>query len=547
MHGVAETTVEELRAELRKLGYLSSGLERWFALDPVSSRTFWAGLLTIALKSATLITPFAILPAMIVMLLRNAPLRTGDILFLAVLYAAASFLLVLGLVVGVALLIRISPAKFVERQRLLLAVAVACAGFVVGLLTWWWSGFEREAPLTERVLFGLASLTLFVVSSYVYYAAFLSFSIHESHLLPSAAQRGRGRWILLTGAILLAVLVLPVAIAEDSSNTAAPPQIPVAPTSMKLAIVAVDGLSAELARSDAALLADLPFVVETAESHTASPPEYWATIATGVNESLHRVHSLEAIELRPTGSVLQSISLRDPSLTAIAPLTGLARRIALPPTVRQRDYLWEIVATRGVPVTSVNWWAAGSARGALTSISQETIFAQARSPVTANDPAALAIAIDREAALRFTRALDSSRVVTVYLPALDIVLNRLEISAARRVSHSQRALENLRQLLEQARAAGWEVVVIGAPGSNATGSSLIAASRQFEKSITAKDLAPTLLDLLGFPRSNEMKGISKLPGSNQETITTYGGRIDASPTKTDEEYFQNLRSLGYIK
>jgi len=57
------------------------------------------------------------------------------------------------------------------------------------------------------------------------------------------------------------------------------------------------------------------------------------------------------------------------------------------------------------------------------------------------------------------------------------------------------------------------------------------------------DVAPTLLELLGFPASAEM------PGAARETrIPTYGPRNASSQTtKVDQEYYDNLKSLGYIK
>ena len=54
--------VESLRTQLRERGYLTHGIERWFALDPWSSRAFWLELITLALKAATLIAAFGALP-----------------------------------------------------------------------------------------------------------------------------------------------------------------------------------------------------------------------------------------------------------------------------------------------------------------------------------------------------------------------------------------------------------------------------------------------------------------------------------------------------
>src|SRR6185436_11577699 len=51
----AVSEVDELRSQLRQRGYLSHGIERWFALDPWSSRACWLELVLVALKAGTLI------------------------------------------------------------------------------------------------------------------------------------------------------------------------------------------------------------------------------------------------------------------------------------------------------------------------------------------------------------------------------------------------------------------------------------------------------------------------------------------------------------
>jgi arylsulfatase A-like enzyme len=64
---------------------------------------------------------------------------------------------------------------------------------------------------------------------------------------------------------------------------------------------------------------------------------------------------------------------------------------------------------------------------------------------------------------------------------------------------------------------------------------------------TAYDVAPTLCALMGFPASSEMPGRSLLP-TELPRIATYGSRIPRTENvKVNEEYYQNLKSLGYIK
>ena len=61
-------SVDDLRWQLRERGYLSHGIERWFALDPWRSRAFWVELTIVAAKAAILIGAFALLPLVAIML-----------------------------------------------------------------------------------------------------------------------------------------------------------------------------------------------------------------------------------------------------------------------------------------------------------------------------------------------------------------------------------------------------------------------------------------------------------------------------------------------
>ncbi|HEX8152950.1 MAG TPA: hypothetical protein VF698_07495, partial [Thermoanaerobaculia bacterium] len=78
--------IDHLRSQLRQRGYLSHGIERWFALDPWSSRAFWLELITVAFKAATLIAAFGALPLVAVMLVRNFPLSVVEVFGLFAVY-----------------------------------------------------------------------------------------------------------------------------------------------------------------------------------------------------------------------------------------------------------------------------------------------------------------------------------------------------------------------------------------------------------------------------------------------------------------------------
>src|SRR5688500_20262523 len=102
--------VDSLRRQLCERGYLTHGIERWFALDPWSSRAVWVELLAAALKGATLIAAFAALPMTAVMLFRNFPLHAYETFALYLTYAAAWLLVAFLFAILAALILKLRPA-----------------------------------------------------------------------------------------------------------------------------------------------------------------------------------------------------------------------------------------------------------------------------------------------------------------------------------------------------------------------------------------------------------------------------------------------------
>jgi len=203
--------------------------------------------------------------------------------------------------------------------------------------------------------------------------------------------------------------------------------------------------------------------------------------------------------------------------------------------------VWEIFAARGVPSLSVNWWTTSDARiGALTSIGQETIFGPAKSD---------ALAVDSGAEQRFLRDVDAThpQFATVYLPALDVILNRVTAEPSARLAKSIRALDGALVLVRSLRQRGYDVLLVGLPGQSQSGLAVVASSIDLGAATSPLDIAPTLCSLMGFPASAEMSGRS-LTGEVGPRIASYGSRArsEAAP-KMNQEYYESLRSLGYIK
>ncbi|HYR28833.1 MAG TPA: alkaline phosphatase family protein, partial [Thermoanaerobaculia bacterium] len=486
--------VDSLRLALRDRGYLTHGIERWFALDPWSSRAFWVELLAVALKAATLIAAFGALPMTAVMLFRNVPLNAWETLGLYLTYAAAWLVVAFALVVLVALILKLRPALPIDTPRALLAVSMAAAALLVAPVGVWWYRFDARAA-TAELLTGVALAAIFfVMATIVVSAALLSFSIYELRRIPAIHQKPRGGPMTVAAAVMIALLFVPAYAQRE--RQALQPMVVTTPTTARVALIAVDGLTYDIYRSRPELFRLLPLVAPVHPIAAASTAERWATFGTGVRTELHGVRAIEGVRFRGGRHTIQRMSRGDFVLLN----TPLARREPLPPTVRRRDYVWEIVAARGIPSVAVNWWATADTReGGLTSIAPESIFAASQ-----GDP----LRVDETASSRFLSSLSGARFATVYLPALDIVLNRVQLDQSARLAGSIRALDGLQALVERVRAQGFEVVIAGMPGDGQRGTAVIATSIALQKPVRAFDVAPSLLELAGFPLSDEMPGRS---------------------------------------
>ena len=524
--------VDALRNQLRERGYLTHGIERWFALDPWSSRTFWVELAIVALKAAVLIAVFGALPFAAVMVFRNYPLHAFETLGLFLTYAATWLVVAYGLVVVMALVLKLRPALPIEGPRALLAISFGASAILVAPLAIWWYGFDAAPPLPELTVGVVLAVIFFLVATVVISAALLSFSIYELQRVPAIHQKRRGLPMAIAAAALVALLFVPAY--ADRERVRLEAMVVTEPTTARVALIAVDGLTFEILQSRPRLL---PNVVPIATLPAASTTERWASLGTGVRTEQHGVRAVEGVRFIGGAHVLQRISSVDFVLLKVAPLLGVVRREPLPPTVRRRDYIWEIFAERGITAVSVNWWATATANdeAGLHAIGPELVFAEAK-----GDP----LRVDALATARFLQELDQHepRFAAVYLPALDVILNRMRTDRSTQLASSLRALDGLANAVALVRARGYDVVLVGMPGEGQSGSAVVASSLPFDGR-SAWDVAPWLLATLGFPASAEMPG-----GTTRNRIATYGPRAtSAGVQQMNDEYYENLKSLGYIQ
>jgi len=538
-------SVDDLRRDLRERGYLSHAIERWFAHDPFTSRAFWLELATVAAKAALLIALFAILPLVAIMLFRNHPLSAGDTLLMSLLYGVTGFAISFLFLVAIALILKLRPTIVIDTPRALLAISFAAAAVLTAPMALWWSRFPTT-PSWPELLTGIAAMaTFFLIATIAISAALLSFSIYELQRVPAIHRKSRAVPMTMAASFLIAFLFLPTFAGQDSRTSDAPQQVVTTPNTRVLTLIAVDGLTYELGRDRLSRLSIFPTIVSIAPMPGASATERWASVGTGVPTLIHGVRAIDGVRFRGERHLLQSVSPVDFVLRDLAEGVNLATREPLPPTVRKRDYVWEIFAARSIPSLSVNWWTTDDVRaGALDEISQTPVFAAAGAPRASAEVAATRV--DGVASERLVAEWQRQqpRFATVYLPALDIILNRLPLDPPTQLASSERALENLERTIAGAHG---DVIVVGLPGDGQRGRGIMASNlATTRRPRSAFDVAPTLCALLGFPASEEMPGRSVV--GNTSRIATYGPRITtAAPARVNQEYYENLRSLGYIR
>lgn len=518
-----DPAVDSLRQQLRDRGYLSHGIERWFALDPWSSRTFWVELAVVALKAALVIALFGILPPTAVMLFRNHPLSPLEIADLALIYGTTGVAVVFAFIVLIGLVLKLRPALAVDTPRVLLVISLAAAALLTALIGIWWSRFATPPSLLELATGVALTVIFFLMATIVVSAALLSFSIYELKRVPAIHQRSRTVPMTIAAIVLLALLFIPAYAGQENATEHEPLQVVTTPVTRRVALVAVDGLTFEIFASRADL--ERAFVSERSvmPADGASTTERWASVGTGVPTRLHGVRAIEGVRFPGGSHIIQTISDADFAIRT------LGTRQPLPPTVRRRDFVWELFAHRGMPVLAVNWWTSNEG------ITQQTVFAEAKGDALAVDAIATRYVLK-----------DPAQFATVYLPALDVILNRLPLDRSTQLTQSVRALDHLSQTIAALKSRGYEVILIGMPGDHQVGRAVIAATVTIAPANSAYDVAPTLCALLGFPASNEMPGQS-LAG-DVARIATYGNRTGSSSSgKVDEEYYENLKSLGYIR
>jgi hypothetical protein len=362
--------LERARLELRRLGYLDHGLERFLLQDALRPRQPLRTMALLALKVGLLAGGVLAAALAVALVAANGSVASSP-LDLPVLFlhlfppvaaaAAAAFLL---LASAVLLVLRFYPVRRIDAVALATALAVGLAGLALAL----WEARETLAGsgAAQRLALGLGAAAAAYALVRLVYQGLLALAIRFTERTPAAgllAWRWR-RWV--SGAVLAGVLLLavPVVLAARNAEPPPPPLLPVAPGERTL-VVGLDGVLPEEAEY---LLrrGDLPAMAELLRgggrllryARADEPPAaFWTSVATGLAPPGHGVAALDSF--RPLG-------VRTP-LARSGFLRAYWSRVEVP--LRLADYrpvlanrrsaftFWELASRGGAPVLAVNWWA----------------------------------------------------------------------------------------------------------------------------------------------------------------------------------------------
>jgi hypothetical protein len=369
-HGGSEAELERARLELRRLGYLDHGLERFLLQDALRPRRPLRTLTLLTVKVGLLGGGVLAAALAVALVVANGSVPASPldlpVLFLHLFppVSAAASAAFLALASAVLLVLRFYPVRRIEAVALATALVAGLAGLALAL--WEARGtLAQSGPVTRLALaLGAAAAAYAVVR--LIHQGLLALAIRFTERAPSEALlawRWR-RWAsggVLAGVLLLAV---PVVLAVRDIQPPPPPLLPMAPGERAL-VLGLDGVLPEEAEY---LLrhGDLPAMAELARGggrllryarRDEPPAAFWTSVATGLTPPEHGVAALDSfLPLGVRTPLARSGFLRSYWARVEVPLRLADYRPVLA-NRRSAFTLWELASRGGAPVLAVDWWA----------------------------------------------------------------------------------------------------------------------------------------------------------------------------------------------
>jgi Type I phosphodiesterase / nucleotide pyrophosphatase len=556
------SSVQKVREELKRLGYLDTGLDRFVLGGAGGSsplRTSLAAAARVGLVGGALFAAVLTLAAAVIdRRLLTAP---GDLALLA-LY----LLVALGAVIAASAFACGMAAGWAGRRlgrrpgpALTRNIGVGLGSAALVYCALWWRTHVPGARAPLHALAAVLALALALALGRfgsLAAVAVLSAGGVGDRLPRASLSRRRMLPLLALAALLIGGGVAAAAYFGGEAGPAVP-DFAVLPTGLRIRVLGIDGLDARMAeqmigRGEMSHLQQL--LVSGARGRLRPEPEevpaiVWTTIATGRGPESHGVRSPGARRLagmRTPVAVPEDGGISR-GLAAATDLLRLTR--PQPPTalLRGAKTFWNVASDKGLRVGIVNWWAtwpAEAVNGYVVSdraffklergepFDREThppsVFDRLR-PLLAERDDDRARRLDRfhlAAALALRREQPAD-VEALYLSGLDIattqrlgdsaVLDLASLDArVAAVREQYRFSDELIGRFIEDLGSGDLLVLVGDPGRHARRSTpppegLIvlrgpAAATVDLGAVSERDVAPTVLHLAGLPVSRELEG-----------------------------------------
>jgi hypothetical protein len=607
-------SVDEVREQLRRLGYLDSGLDRFVlggagAVSPL--RASLRAAARVGLVGGVVFGLAATLAAagLDVRLLRDWQDLLVLAVYLVLAFAALTGLAALagGLLAAWARRVGHRPGPNVARNA-----GLAVGALAVAYVALWWRSHLVGSPLAARaagLAVGLALALALARFASLAAVAVLSAGGGADALPPASLSRRRALPLVL-GALGVFGAVVSASALFTGERAAETPDFAVVPTGVRVLVVAIDGLERRMTEQRmaggempalAALAARSARAVLRAEPERV-PAIVWTTVATGRGPEAHGIQSAEARRvagLRTAVPLDEAESAFATALARTADLVRLTRKQPASAALRAVKAFWNVASDKGLRVGVVNWWAtwpADPVNGYLVTdralfrlekggapdreVHPPEAFESLRALVLPSEGEERARRLDRFhlAAARALRLAFRPDLEALYLPGLDIfTMQQLGEAPASDLAGFEAKLAAVRDqyrfvdgLLAEATAdLGPQdvLVLVGDPGrlarSDPGGSEglLLLAGGPVAPGdlggVSERDLAPTVLHLLGLPWSRELDGRVLEEALSAEfrrdhpvrLVDSYGRRPPsrAAESAFDRDVLEELRSLGYIQ
>ena len=600
--------LDEVRSELRRLGYLDHRFERFLLQDALRPRAPLRTVVDLTLRVALLAGGVLAVALALALVAANGGFSASPmdvvVLFLHLFppISAAAGLGFLALCGIVLLVLRVYHVKRIEAASL--GAAVAAGALALGLVLLGARELIHEGNRTLLLVLGLAAPLAVAVLVRLVYQGLLTLAIRFTDAPPRTrlfSKRGLGLAIL-SAAFLLTV---PAVLSARRGHVTAPPSLPTAPGDRVL-LLGIDGVLPE--ELDYLLaVGDLPELGKLSRqggrvyryarpAGTEPPASFWTAVATGIPGPDHGVTSLDSF--RPLG-VETPLARNGPVRlwwSGVAVPLGLAEYRPVLANRRRAFTVWELASRGGAPVLAVNWWGtfpaepvpglvvahgafqllAEGAQGAIAPEAEkkeaeilarrtridrggEPRLAAALQPPALESVLQRALLPDRFYRRVFEERIAEAKASALYLPGLDIAADGWSGGDVAFADLVRTELSAADALLGRALPGVGTVVVVLDPGRRREGSEgrVVIWRRQgcggqMEETtgeIVPEAVASGLLRALGLPQSRELP--PPPPGCRwgeaPSVIPGYGepGRRRAS-TPQGAEYLESLRSLGYL-